>query len=76
MLGIDIDCQYFFKEFWQPCNLIDLHNVTHVGMIYSIEFKGSMFNVFSNEVRFINDESKELIVPLSNKNLGADVVFH
>lgn len=69
--------EYFYKGFWQPCQLIDFHNVEHVGSIYSIEFKGSLFSVFESEIRFLNFASEQLTFPLSSKkNLDSEVIFH
>lgn len=68
-------CQYFINGYWQTCKLIDFQNVRHIGMIYQIEFKGDLFSVFNDEIRFLNCENESLIIPLPKKNLGS-VVFH
>jgi hypothetical protein len=70
-------CQYFINGYWQSCKLLDFHNVKPVGMIYSIEFKGDMFSVFADEIKFLNCKSEQLVVPLSlKKNADAEVIFH
>lgn len=79
LLKMDIKnrhCQYFFDGFWQPCKLIDFHNVKTVGIIYSIEFKGNLFSVFDSEVRFLKLTGEQLIVTLPKINTDAEVVFH
>ncbi len=69
------DCQYFCNGFWQPCKLINFHNLEHIGIIYTIEFQGNLLNVPYKNLRFINNSNHPLFTPLQSKP-DDEVFFH